>query len=76
MGCDCLSYHYPIDVFAGLAWSTMIIRDLIDQLLAADATMNSSVHVCINGDWRDIVSATAKTDGEGGFVEINIEGNY
>lgn len=53
----------------------MIIRDLIDQLLAADATMNSSVHVCIDGEWRDVVKATPKTDGEGGFIELLIEGD-
>lgn len=53
----------------------MNIRNLIDQLLAADGTMNSSVHVCIDGEWRDIVSAAPKIDGEGWFVEINIEEN-
>ena len=55
----------------------MIIRDLIDQLLAIDATMNSSVRVCIDGDWRDIVSATPRVDGDWrSIVEIDIEGNY
>jgi len=53
----------------------MIVRDLIDQLLAADRTMNSTVHVCINGEWLDVEKAIPKTDGEGGFVELLIEGN-
>ena len=53
----------------------MIIRDLIDQLLAADATMNSTLHVCIDGEWRDVMKAIPKTDSEGGFVEILIEGD-
>lgn len=52
----------------------MIIRDLVDQLLAADATMNSTIHVCIKGEWKDVEKAIPKTDGEGGFVEILIEG--
>jgi hypothetical protein len=53
----------------------MIIRELIDHLLDADRTMNSTVHVCVKGEWKDVKKAIPKTDGEGGFVEILIEGN-